>query len=119
MEDLKARLEQVVKDRNIQLGALEDMDNEVEDIKKQIADSEDTYSVGDRFTGNSTARKYMLVEVYCSKIALIRLDTGECFGGGKQTIVHCIEEISQIEMGDIKDGGSFTRYWDNRKQCKV
>ena len=109
--DLQAKLEQAQRDNNI---VIVRMAKEIEDIEKQIADSEVTYSIGDRF--KTAQEKVILVQVWSGvyKYAFARLSTGECWN-------ECFpasdpERITKEEIGSIM--GCLDRYWDARRQCK-
>ena len=91
----------------------------IKDLDKLIADSEVTYSIGDRFVGGVTQKKYLLCERLDRCVGLTCLLNGRKFGNGASHSVGYMDKINKKEMFRITNGGDFTRYWDNRKQCKV
>ena len=111
MEDLQAKLKQAQRDNNI---VIVRMAKEIKDIEKQIADSEVTYSCGDRFK-NSVGKKHILG--FCGYIALF--DLAECWFHNSDKDIHCDKcKISQENFDKIRGSEPFTRYWDARKKCK-
>jgi hypothetical protein len=115
MEELKARREQAAKDKAIAMAAFA---KEIADLDKQIADSEVTYSIGDRFR-DSSAKKWIIVVSgggmgLC--VSMARLSSGSLYCGSKQ--VNCYEKITEKEFKTFGDRTA-TRYWDARKEEKV
>ena len=124
MEDLKAQLKEAearlngnAADRAALFGVKDRIDNEIADLKKQIAVSEVTYSIGDRFK-NDDGRKWLIV--VCAGqvgtcVSLSALDGG-CLYNGYQKV----EEYKAITQWEFQRFASsrLTRYWDNHKQCK-
>ena len=110
MQELKAKLEQAERDKEL---AMFNAEAEISRIRQQIADSEVTYSIGDRFTLFNTKR--MLVEVD-GRVSMIALDDG-CHQA-RSGKVGSFERITQSEFDELRNGCKYTRYWDSRKQCK-
>ena len=121
MTDLQVRLEQLkirIDQNSIELDSVNGnrtkLFEEKSEIEKQIADSEVTYSIGDRFRRKADNCKFILVSIADYKADLIRLETGARFT--------CPIEYS--EYGKISSDTmttillSFTRYYDARKQEK-
>ena len=106
MDDLKAKLEQV--DDDIQ--ALREVKMA---IVQQIADSEVTYSIGDRFKG-PTGCKCIIATTYRG-VGMLYLATG-CLSAGVY-VVSDSHRITQRELEQF-EGDKKTRYYDARKQCK-
>ena len=112
MKDLQAKLEQALKD---QAASNLTFVKEVESLRKQIADKEVTYSVGDRFTRGQV--KYILIwGGYTGWCGLVDLSSGEVWSTG--TIPVAKRKITADELSKMSGCGNFTRYWDARKQEK-
>ena len=87
----------------------------IADLKQQIADSEVTYSIGDRF--NTVTGKTILIRIGTDKYAIVSLSTGN-YHYGMFEEPKLYDYITPDELRAIC-GGKITRYWDNRKQQKV
>jgi hypothetical protein len=116
MEDLTAKLTEVQEDLaalSLKRGKLL---MEEEAIKKQMADAEVTYSIGDRFKGSY---KYILAATSDNgHVHLVNLSVGTHLAGSA-----LVESVSKITQSEFKHVLSDTirdpvRYWDARKQCK-
>jgi deoxycytidine triphosphate deaminase len=114
MEDLQARLEQAKKDIKI---AVEAAGVEIAALEKQIADSEVTYSIGDRFVEDGKTGKYILVRVRENAVLLTRLDDGNRWTG--HIDVKDDFFITPKEFLLISTHEKFVRYWDARLKQKV
>ena len=111
MEELKAKLEQVKKDFKI---AADVAGVAIADLEQQIADSEATYSIGDRFKDGMGMKLILIAVTGCSNrkcwVMLARLKDGH----GIRSTVEDWNRISPDEI-NLQD---YTRYWDARKQEK-
>jgi hypothetical protein len=122
MEDLKARLEQVEKNIvsvrtsiDCNLIVISDYEADRADLKKQIADSEVTYSIGDRFKNVNTGTKYLLIYAGGDNVDMVSLKSGCRWMTA--IVPKRRGRITTIEMKPLL--ASFDRYWDARKQEKV
>ncbi len=111
--ELEAKLEQAKKDRvavNITLNA------EIAALEREIADSEVTYSIGDRFCHVDGGQKYLLSSDGHEKCQLTCLADGEIWSAP----VYCdeIKCITKDEFNKIRHNIGFARYWDARKKKK-
>lgn len=110
---LQDRLEQALEDKRLHnMGA----NKEIAAIRKQIADAEVTYSIGDRFVRASDTDKYILVSDGDGNCLLICLADGETWAGSAECVNS--NRISKDELAEIRNRTPFTRYYDARKQCK-
>ena len=109
--DLQAKLEQAQRDNNI---VIVRMAKEIEDIEKQIADSEVTYSIGDRFAMSSNGEENRMLVGVTKTMYMIDLDDG-CIMKGPARYKNCAC-ITQNEFKSLTGGFLYTR--TNRKQCK-
>jgi len=110
--DLQAKLEQAQRDNNI---VIVRMAKEIEDIERQIADSEVTYSIGDRFK-SPDGDKTILVSAANLQVVMAYLKSGS--RDSDLRAVTCWHKIPEAEFNRILDFEEFTRYWDARKKCK-
>jgi hypothetical protein len=85
-------------------------------IKQQIADSEVTYSIGDRFIHDELKTKCILVRVNLTQYGIVGLDSGNYYFGKNDAPANC-NRITPDELSRLYSG-KITRYWDNRKQQK-
>ena len=111
--EAKTRLKQAKRDREL---AIEASDKEIKAIEREIADSEVTYSVGDRFIG--PFGKYIMANLYRdSRVGLVNLRDGAMWAADGFKASSRIF-ITGTELRGYTDSERFIRYWDNRKQCK-
>lgn len=117
MDDLKAKLEQV--DDDIQ--ALREVKSK---IVQQIADSEVTYSIGDRFS-NRGGFEFLLIEIDDGVVTTVRLTTGGGYLAGSLTgrspklAVANMQRITSQEFAELSARWERSvRTYDARKQCK-
>jgi hypothetical protein len=109
---LKDKLDQAERDREL---AIFNADAEISSIKAKIADSEVTYSAGDRFRDNSNGKKHILIFA-CNSASMIDLKDGYSWVSGVK--IDSIRSLKPSEMDLLYGCHTFTRYWDARKQCK-
>lgn len=114
MDDLEARLEQAKRDRTIQIGTMELMDREIANLEQQIADSEVTYSMGDKF--RIDLDEYLLCQTDASYIAMIKIETGN--RSLDPVKVEDTYAVTLAEMQRVCTIDKYVRYWDARKQKK-
>jgi len=111
--ELQAQLEQARQDKKLAIGTA---DKEIQRIKTLIADSEVTYSVGDRFKDDE-GEKTILVSSLTMEVVMACLKNGNRYGDS--TPVSSWREIPQAEfLAKFGERNTFTRYWDARKKCK-
>jgi hypothetical protein len=94
------------------------INSRITDLKRQIADSEVTYSIGDRFE-DGTGRKVLLIMVDEDIIALVLLSDGRPWS--VRSIKYRTSDLGRITKGEflnMSDNCDLARYWDARKQCK-
>ena len=116
LKGLKARKADQDQDIQFHANLSEELQDEITAIEAQIADSEVTYSIGDRFVDHEDNVKAMLVMVGQFKVCMIDLTGGNRY----------IDPVKVVDGSKIKDEelrsmctfNNFTRYWDARKQCK-
>ncbi len=99
------------------LQRIENAEKELAAAKAELAKSEVTYSIGDRFKW-SQKQKLILAKMN-DTVGLIELDTGGNWGNNHSGVVVDVRSITPKEMGKIWNSNSVTRYWDNRKQKRV
>ena len=114
MDDLKAKLEQV--DDDIQ--ALREVKMA---IVQQIADSEVTYSRGDKLKGFDgeyiiAFTGHLNVAKETPTVGLVCIKDGSAWQS--RTVVKDTCRITSEEFAQLCSDRKFTRYWDARKQCK-
>lgn len=115
MDDLQARLELVYKYKKGHEDCISMFDKDIPAIKTKIADSEVTYSIGDRFTFGTAGSKRILAEAK-GLVGLVSLSAGE-----SQTDFIQVGDITKITLEEFRvicTGRDYVRYWDNRKQCR-
>jgi hypothetical protein len=113
MKDLQAQLEQAKKDKKLSAATL---DKEIARIEQQIAESEEVYSVGDRFRHNGKEKFHLVcTDAGCG---IISLKTGVEYGTGFVVVDNCIK-ITKKELESMGAGfSSLTRYFDYQKDRK-
>jgi len=127
MEDLKAQLKELetrqgMNDCCFKKASKQYSDTKYElkakiaDLKQQIADSEVTYSIGDRF--NFLDKEDLILARIYGRVGLVELSTGKNWGKNYSSNVEDCNRITSKEMRLIWNGNSCTRYWDARKQEK-
>ena len=115
MKDAKAKLEQVKRDKT---ECNKSFDADIARLEKEIADSESTYSIGDRFEHEDGSKWILVVGCGCNNhgmqgFMLVDLSNG-CWYDGEH-YVNNNERISQDEFNALDSMKDFTRYWDARK----
>jgi hypothetical protein len=113
MIKLEAKLEQALKDY---AASNETFDTEIASIKQQIADSEVTYSIGDRLGFNDGSKGKRILAAVGGKVAIIDLSDGFCVG--KAVEVTSLYKITKLELASMNDCNCYEKYWDHVKQCK-
>ncbi len=110
--------ENVMKDRKVAEEMIVKAKKMIVEAEERLKALEVTYSVGDRFTGRD-GRKHMIVGAQSSDVLLVSMDEGLGYGtpvkyaGGESCLF-----LSEATFNQIAPVG-LTRYWDNRKGCKV
>ena len=118
MIDLQAKLEQAQRDH---VACNESFRAEIANLKQQIADSEVTYSVGDKFKEGDGDKEFLLVGLMSNDGAgLIQAEGRDSgfFWTGELYTVRNLRCITQAEFTIIKSNTEAIRTWDARKQCK-
>ncbi len=103
IEKLEAQIEQNTADQ-------QKLRDEQKRLQRELAESEITYSEGDRFVGPSG--KYLLVYVSAG-CSLVGLKNGHFYYSCVQ--VEDITAVTPKEFRKICSCGQFTRYWDAQK----
>lgn len=101
-----------IRELNTRLSVLGDTKNA---LKKQIAEAEVFYSIGDRFTfmGN----EYLLVYCGGSSVVISNMKTG-----GSPISSRSVANTTHITSEELKTlcgGRDYTRTWDAQKECNV
>ena len=112
-KELEHKLEQCIRDRKL---GISKADEEIARIRQKIADTEVTYSIGDRFEANGA--EYILAAT-CSNCDLIavNLRTGNSCNGVKKVAKRDAVTTNEIER--LFGYFSFTRIHSIRKQVNV
>ena len=114
LKEVEKLRRETIQSRGVLDAIVESHDKVIADLKQQIADSEITYSIGDRFTFGGCKR--LLVSIGAGKATLVSL------AGGKWQVEHIrpkdLLRITQAEFADMCGTLKYVRYWDNLKQCK-
>ena len=104
-------------ERKILKRSIEDHQAAIDKAKKELEALEVTYSIGDRFKDGNENKKMLVVVcgIGSSKkeIRVVDMKTGHTWG----FIANNIKKITKYELSGLL--GSFTRYWDNRKQERI
>jgi restriction endonuclease S subunit len=110
MSELEAKLEQALKDY---AASNETFDTEIASIRQQIADSEVTYSIGDRFKSGS-GKKSIIATTY-KGVGMLYLACG-CLSAG----IYEVDDSHKITQSELDQfmGEDKVRYWNHAKQCK-
>ena len=85
-------------------------------LERQIADSEVTYSIGDKFKVGRA--EFLLARVKAGSCFLVNMDDGERLDGMDPSPVSSSQHITPDEMSRMAHRDDFTRTWDARKQEK-
>jgi hypothetical protein len=118
LKQVEAKLEQNESDISALATSGHDLEVWIGQLKRQIADAEVTYSIGDRFKYSQHSKeKVMLGRVWLGEhddrqmVSLVRLATGECWNGAVE-----VRDTHRITQNEIKSTlGSLVRYWNNQR----
>ena len=110
MKEIKAKIEQNKADQ-------QKLRDEGVRLKKELKDSEVTYSIGDRFIDG--CEKLILVRAEVNKVQLACLYDGDYWCHGHPIEVKNVRQITQAEIIQIFKDENFTRYQTTRKGCNV
>ena len=88
--------------------------------EKKLAELEVTYSIADRFyEGKDKNEKCILILAGGNSEVILSSLVGGGYWGLGRTKVKDVQRISQVEFDSMVEHCTFTRYWDNRKKCKI
>lgn len=96
----------MIKDKRIEISQ-ETTDNILNQLK------ETTYSQGDRFIHKG--QKHILA--FVGGVSFVGLKDGHWYNEPEKVTNR--HKITQKEFDSIRDGGTFTRYWDSQRRIKT
>jgi hypothetical protein len=122
LEQEQLKLSQNVADRKALEGVGDGIATKIESLMDEIADTEVTYSRGDRFTSANSeyALSFTGFQSITKEVPTVGLTDLKDGGTWKaRTIVEDCCRISSKEFTLLCGDRTFTRIWDSRKQEKV